>query len=227
MWKNREFCPEIDRHHRRLRRTDELGGEGMPRRIDSLAPEGALTGRHAAGRKDRHRAAIAQQPLRLEAGRQRIGLRLFGAAEIDRQHMLLELGRLAQQAVGKDAGSQPRPLGHPAEGDAVQHAERMVGDEQHRPGLGNFGRAAADPDLDIHQPNRGIEERLCPVLATPGIIEPLEARLPAQALDRLDEAAADDMVLGARIGKTMSSSLLTAERNFSTAVSAIEDMLPN
>src|SRR5262245_28753661 len=102
--------------------------------------------------------------------------------------MLLELGRLAQQAVGQDAGLWPSLLGDPAKRDAVQHAERMVGDEQHRPGPGNLRGAAADFDIDAHQANRSIEERLRPVLTAPGIVERLETRLAAQALDRLDDA---------------------------------------
>ena len=198
---SRILAGEIDRHHRGAAGPRQLGGEGVPRRIHRLAAERGLAGGDTAGREDRDGAAMAQEPLGLDARGQGIGLGLLGAAEIDGQHMRLELGRLAQEAVGEDARLGPSALGDPAQGNAVEDAEGMVGDEQHRPGAGNFRGIAAEPDLDAHQANRGIEERLGAVLAPPGIVKDLEARLAAQLLDGLDDGAPEPAVLGAGIGE--------------------------
>ena len=162
-------------------------------------------GRNAAGRKHDQAAALHQMRLGLGA-RVQVGLqRLFGFGEIDGQQKLLHLLGAQKHGIGEHAEILAHATDDLADDEAVQHAERMIGDDDERPGLRpRRERVFVVDELEFQLLNRCTPEvavgwRVRAVVE----IKPLQVRLASGAFDQVNQRAFDPRVCRRGVGKRL------------------------
>ena len=182
---------EINRHDGDAGQPCQLADEGMPGIFHRGATERVLAGGHAAAGK--HHEGMAEiQPIHgAPPGGHGCRLGFFGAAEIDGQQIAAGFRRLAQQAVGHDQRIGAGACGEVAHGEAIDHAEGMVGHEEHGAAARDFCECCpVHVEAQVQQPKAGGENVFMGMgIFGPGALEPLQPGLAGEPLDQTDDEA--------------------------------------
>ena len=156
------LAAEPDRNDRRPRALHQRGDERLPAGVDGgrrpsrsgaveTAPAGNTT--TAPPRSRCARAARATATL--------VSVASGVLGEIDRQDEVADLGRAHQHGVGQHDEIAADLLDQPGDDDAVEHAVRVVGDDDERAGRGQAGeRRRVVAHVDVELAHRGGEEAL-------------------------------------------------------------------
>jgi hypothetical protein len=191
---------------------DQPSGKGVPVGV-VRRPEHPARGGDGAGREDDQTAPGAQQRSRRTAGAGARRDRLAGAGEIDRQNVIADLRHAAKRAhchdleIGAHAGDQM------ADDQAVDDAERVVGDHDQGPPPGHRSKpalAVADRDAQASHGQRPdvVARPQAPARLLIGPNDPLTA---AEALDQPDHGLPGRAVLGRGIADHRPARPLTRE----------------
>jgi hypothetical protein len=173
-------------------------------------------GGDAAAGEDDQRAAASEPLARLAPRGQVVDHRLIGAGEIDRQDVAAHFRRLVEDPVGHDLVVRADLRDHPAEDDAVDHAEGVIRDDNERAFGGHRGRGgAARAEVQLQGGDGVLPEQLGrPVAPSVVLVHAADAGLAGAALDELHQLLAPAAELIGRVAEPRRGRQEAVERFF-------------